>query len=212
MTDGDSRRAVFLDRDGVINHMVYNPEFGTVDSPQNPDEFELMPGAGRAVRMFNEMELLAIVVSNQPGIAKGKYTPGILQAVTDKMNSELAQSGARLDGVYYCRHHPQAVVEEYRQHCDCRKPKPGLLLMAAREFEIDLSRSYMIGDGITDILAGQATGSRTFFIGQAKCYVCAMMEDQGAKPDFVLPSLADAASLIQRLEREDQQSEVGHRL
>ena len=202
MADRDSRRAVFLDRDGVINRMVYNARFGTVDSPQNPDEFELVAGAGEAVRMLNEMGFLTIVVSNQPGIAKGKYTPEILQTVTDKMEAELAQYGARVDRVYYCLHHPQAVVEEYRQNCDCRKPKPGLLLMATRELGIDLPRSYMIGDGITDVLAGQEARSRTFLIGQPKCYMCAMMENQGAKPDFVVPTLADAASLIQRLERQ----------
>jgi len=180
--------------------MVYNPEFGLVDSPQNVDEFQLLTGVPEAIRLINEMEFLAVVVSNQPGIAKGKCTPAILEAVTAKMHRQLAEDGARLDAVYYCRHHPQAVLEEYRVICHCRKPRPGLLKEAAAELGINLAASYMIGDGLTDVQAGKAAGCKTIFLGQRKCYTCHFMEDTGAKPDLIATDLLEAVRLIQRLE------------
>src|SRR3990172_1193265 len=101
-------RAVFLDRDGVINKMVYNSEFGLVDSPANPDEFRLNSGVAEAICQINRMGLLAIVVSNQPGIAKGRFTRALHDAMTDKMHRLIEQAEGRLDGVYYCLHHPHA--------------------------------------------------------------------------------------------------------
>jgi D-glycero-D-manno-heptose 1,7-bisphosphate phosphatase len=193
------RRAVFLDRDGVINRMVYHAEFGLVDSPQNPGEFQLLPGAGEAVRHINELGLLAIVVSNQPGIAKGKCTPAGLEAITARMHAELAAVGARLDAVYYCLHHPEASLAAYRLACDCRKPQPGLLQRAAREHSIDLGSSFVVGDGLTDVLAGQAVGCTTLFLGNHKCEVCRAMDGQGARPDLVVSNLVEAVELIDRL-------------
>jgi D,D-heptose 1,7-bisphosphate phosphatase len=194
------RRAVFLDRDGSINSMVYNSEFGLVDSPQNADQFQLLPSAPEAIRLINEMSLLAVVVSNQPGIAKGKCTPDDLEAITQKMHRELAAGGGRLDAVYYCLHHPEALLEEYRVICDCRKPKPGLLQRAAEELGIDLGTSYMVGDGLTDVLAGKAVGCITIFLGNHKCELCSVIETLGAKPNFIAPSLWEAVRLIQRKE------------
>ena len=100
----------------------------------------------------------------------------MLEATTAKMRSELESQGARLDGVYYCLHHRDALLEEYRVSCNCRKPKPGLLLRAAGELGIDLSRSYVVVDGIMDIAAGQSVGATTLFISSRKCYVCAELE------------------------------------
>lgn len=190
------RRAIFLDRDGSINGMVYNPEFGVVDSPQNADEFQLLPGVPEAIQMINDMDFLAVVVSNQPGIAKGKYTPAILEAVTDKMHRQLAEAGARLDAVYYCLHHPEAVLEKYRIFCDCRKPKPGLLRRAASQLGIDMRASYMIGDGLTDVLAGKAAGCTTILLGNHKCEICRMMEELNAWPDLRAASLLEAVRII----------------
>lgn len=192
------RSAVFLDRDGVINPYVYNPEFGTVDSPNSPDEFTLVPGAGQAVAEFNRLGFLVIVVSNQPGIAKGKFTSAILEQVDAKMRAELAAGGGKLDAVYYCLHHPDAAMPAYRVRCECRKPHPGMLLEAAREWNIDLKNSYMVGDGITDIEAGLAAGTHTIFIGQSKLYVYEAFEKHGVQPDFMAPTLAEAAQIIKR--------------
>ena len=189
-------RAIFLDRDGVINRMVYNPEFGLVDSPANPDEFQLLPDVGEAVHQINQLGFLAIVISNQPGIAKGKFTHTILEAITGKMHRELAKTEARLDSVYYCLHHPQAALDEYRLECDCRKPKPGLLLQTAQEWDIDLEHSYFIGDGITDVLAGQAAGVQTILISSKKLYLYDALAQRNANPDYIVDNLDDAVEII----------------
>lgn len=191
------RRAVFLDRDGCINAMVYNPDFGIVDSPYHPNQFTLLPGVAEAVRAINTMGLLAVVISNQPGVAKGKCTLGLLDAVTQKMRQELSSAGAHLDGVYYCLHHPEGVVQEYHRVCDCRKPAPGLLLQAARELNIDLSASCMVGDGVTDILAGQAAGCRTVWLGSLKSDISHVMVEMDAHPDRVAADLQEAVKYIQ---------------
>jgi D-glycero-D-manno-heptose 1,7-bisphosphate phosphatase len=180
--------------------MVYNPEYGIVDSPSNPEQFELLSGVGKAVKLMNEMDMLVILISNQPGIAKEKYTHQILDAINQKMQKELAKYGAHLDAIYYCLHHPDAVLEEYRIVCNCRKPKPGLLEKASKEHNIQLESSYMIGDGLTDIQAGKAAGCKTIFLGQQKCYVCQRMEALNAKPDFIVSDLLEAVKLIQKTE------------
>jgi D-glycero-D-manno-heptose 1,7-bisphosphate phosphatase len=108
LTSQHSRSAIFLDLDGVINEMVYNPEFGLVDSPANTKEFILLPSVGNAIRKLNQMGLLVIVVSNQPGVAKGRYSLALHNAMTEKMHLELTQAGAKLDAFYYCLYHPEA--------------------------------------------------------------------------------------------------------
>jgi len=193
-------KAVFLDRDGVINAMVYDSDHGTVDSPMNPDQFRLLCGAGEAIKRINEMGFLALVIGNQPGIAKGKSSPKMLEATDKKMKEELARCGAHLDKVYYCLDHPQAVIKEYRKNSPYRKPEPGLLLKAAEEFEIDLASSYMIGDGLTDIQAGKKAGCKTILLGRLKCDLCRLMEDLEAKPTFIVSNLAEAVTLIEKLE------------
>jgi D-glycero-D-manno-heptose 1,7-bisphosphate phosphatase len=157
-------RAVFLDRDGVINVAPYSAVEGKPDSPYRLDELRTLPGVARAIRLINDMGFLAVIVSNQPGIAKGKCDRAFLEAVDAQLRDELAREGARLDAVYYCLHHPEAQVEALRAECDCRKPKPGLLRRAARELDVDLARSYMVGDSVVDIEAGIAAGCRTIFV------------------------------------------------
>jgi len=195
-------KAVFLDRDGVINAMVYHPDYGIIDSPNNPDEFKLLPGVGEAVKRINEMGFLALVVSNQPGVGKGKFTLKILETVDKKMKEKLAQYGAHLDKIYYCLDHPEAVIKEYKKNSPYRKPEPGLLLKAAEEFKIDLSSSYMIGDGLTDVQAGKRAGCKTIFLGREKCDVCKLMQDLQVKPNFIVPNLPEAVKLIGKLEGE----------
>jgi D,D-heptose 1,7-bisphosphate phosphatase len=194
------RRAVFLDRDGVMNSYVYNPEFGTVDSPSNPEEFSLLPGIADAVIEFNHLDLLTIVVSNQPGVAKGKFCMELLEQMTEKMVEALVASGARLDEVCYCLHHPEASVPKYRGNCECRKPKPGLLLRAADKWRINLSESYIVGDGITDVQAGIAAGVKTVFVNLRKCYLCEELAGQGVQPDYFVSSLTEAATVIRSIE------------
>ena len=155
------QKAVFLDRDGTINKYV-----GFL---RNIDDFQLLPGVAEAVRLLNTSGYLAIVVTNQPVIARGEVTVPQLQEMHNKMETLLGAEGAYLDAIYYCPHHPDhgypGEVEALKINCDCRKPKPGMMLRAAEEFNIDLSQSWMIGDGENDIKAGKAAGCRTVLIG-----------------------------------------------
>lgn len=193
-------KAVFLDRDGVINHYAYNREFGTIDSPANPHEFVLLPGVAEAIAKLNEAGLLTIVISNQPGIAKGRFTSELLEAMTEKMKQLLAQKGAKLDAVYYCVHHPEGIIDGYQLACECRKPSPGLLHQAARDWGINLRRSYMVGDGIVDVLAGRQAGTKTVFVGPGKGYIYAELKRQNAWPDWIVGNLLEAAELIEAAE------------
>lgn len=192
-------RAVFLDRDGVINRMVYYAEHGIVDSPFKAEQFFIFPEAAKAIRLIHKMGMQAILVSNQPGIAKGFYPLKNFTALNRKMRSIL-KGPASLDGIYYCLHHPQAKIKKYRRLCNCRKPRPGLLLSAAREKGIDLPRSYMIGDGVVDIEAGSKAGCRTILIGKPKCDMCRILADKGLEPDAIAENLWEAVCKIKKWE------------
>ena len=150
------QRAIFLDRDGTINKYK---GFLT-----NPEDFELLPGVAKTIRTINHSGYLCIVVSNQPVIARGDCTFEELQTIHDKMETLLGKEGAFVDGIYYCPHHPvkgfKGERPEYKIDCDCRKPKAGLLLQAAKDWNIDLSQSYMIGDSDRDVEAGQNAGCK----------------------------------------------------
>lgn len=190
------RKGVFLDRDGVINSYAYNAEFGTIDSPAHPGEFALAPGAAEAIAKLNEVGLFVAVVSNQPGLAKGRFSPALLDAVTEEMKRKVEQAGAHFDAVYYCLHHPEARIEQYRIACDCRKPKPGLLYRAATEWGIDLGQSYIVGDGVVDVLAGKQAGVKTLFIGPRKGYIFSELERRNAWPNAIVNDLSEAADWI----------------
>ena len=175
------QKAVFLDRDGTINRYV-----GFL---RDIDDFELLPGVAEAVKLINTSGYLAIVVTNQPVIARGEITVKQLQDTHNKMETLLGAEGAYLDAIYYCPHHPhkgyEGEVPELKIDCDCRKPKPGMLLKAAEEFNIDLSRSWVIGDGENDIKTGQAAGCRTALIGT-----------DDYKQNETAPTLLDAVNII----------------
>lgn len=148
------QKAIFLDRDGTINKMV-----GFITKPE---QFELLPGVAKAIKAINKSGYLAIVITNQPVIARGDCTFEQLQTIHNKMETELGKEGAFVDAIYVCPHHTDKGFSgerpEYKCDCDCRKPKPGLLLQAAKDFNIDLSQSYMIGDSDRDVKAGENAG------------------------------------------------------
>ncbi len=147
-----SRSAVFIDRDGTLNE-----DIGYVSSS---DELVLYPWAAEAVRLVNESGLLAVVITNQSGIARGMYTEEILDSIHSRMTEALAREGARLDAVYYCPHHPEVGDVRYRVKCECRKPQTGMLERASRELDIDLARSFVIGDKASDINLAENAGAR----------------------------------------------------
>lgn len=156
----NKQRAIFLDRDGTINRYV-----GFL---RDIEQFELLPGAAEAIRRINASGYLAIVVTNQPVIARGEVTREQLREIHDKMETLLGREGAYVDAIYYCPHHPHrgypGEVAELKIDCDCRKPKPGLLLQAAEDYNIDLTKSWMIGDSQSDMQAGEAAGCKTALV------------------------------------------------
>jgi len=159
---GQRQRAVFLDRDGTINQYV-----GFL---RRIEDFQLIDGAAEAVRRINQSGYLAIVVTNQPVIARGDVTWAELEMIHRKMETLLGEKGAYIDDIFVCPHHPDkgfpGEVAAYKMECDCRKPKPGLLLHAAKQYNIDLSESWMIGDSPQDAQAGQAAGCRTATVSE----------------------------------------------
>lgn len=147
-----TNHAIFLDRDGTLNE-----EDGHITSP---DQFRLYSFAAEAVRLINEAGWRAIVLTNQSGVARDYLTEDTLLRIHEKMEESLRLQGARIDAIYYCAHHPDYGSPPYRRDCDCRKPKPGLVERAAKDFNLDLSRCYVIGDRYRDIEAGHAAGAR----------------------------------------------------
>jgi D-glycero-D-manno-heptose 1,7-bisphosphate phosphatase len=143
---------VFLDRDGTINE-----EVGYVN---HIDRFALLPGAVEAIRELNRFGLKVILITNQSGVARGYFPEKLLKAVHEKLCSMVEAAGGHLDGIYYCPHHPVEGKPPYRKDCHCRKPKIGMLQTASDELEIDLERSYVIGDRLNDIKLANNAGSK----------------------------------------------------
>jgi D-glycero-D-manno-heptose 1,7-bisphosphate phosphatase len=195
-------RAVFLDRDGVLNDLDYDPEEGRIASPLSARELRVFPYAGESVKRIQRLGFKAILVSNQPGVAKRQLTHVEFEKMNGMVRDELAKHGCSLDAEYYCLHHPDALVRRYRVDCDCRKPKPGLLLRAAEEHEIDLRRSFFVGDALVDVKAGRAAGCRTILLGHVTTFLSRMIEKEDARPDFVLPSLRQVPDLLRSLTSE----------
>lgn len=160
----NKQKAIFLDRDGTLNKYV-----GFLHSV---DEMELVDGVSEAIKLINKSGYLAVVVTNQPVIARGEITATQLQEIHNKLETLLGTAGAYIDALYYCPHHPhkgyEGEVPELKIDCNCRKPKPGLLLRAAEDYNIDLSSSWMIGDSDSDVEAGKAAGCRSIKVEEGE--------------------------------------------
>jgi D-glycero-D-manno-heptose 1,7-bisphosphate phosphatase len=158
------QRAVFLDRDGVLNQLAMNPATGEYESPHANGEVEMLPGAVAAAKRLQDAGFSLFVVSNQPSAAKGKLPLADLKAVIAYIESKLTEGGVRILRGYYCHHHPDGIVEGLSGPCGCRKPAPGSLLAARDEFGVDLVRSWMIGDQESDVQCGLNAGCRTVLV------------------------------------------------
>jgi len=156
------RKAVFLDRDGVINEEVENLA--------RPEDFRLIEGAAEAILRLNADGYLVVVATNQPAIAKGFASFKDMDRIHERMMTLLAESGARVDAVYVCPHHPEkgfpGEIRSLKVKCGCRKPEPGLMLKAMRELEVDANGSWMVGDSPTDVEAGRKAGLKTILVGK----------------------------------------------
>ena len=150
------RPAVFIDRDGTISE-----EVGYVN---HPSRFRLFPYAAEAIRILNENGWLAIVITNQAGVARGYFSEDVIVNVHEQLKHDLKQGSAQLDGIYYCAHHPSVGEPPYRVDCDCRKPKTGLIECASKDFEIDLAASWMTGDRYGDVELARNAGLHSAFV------------------------------------------------
>lgn len=148
--------AVFIDRDGTLNE-----EVGYVNHPRR---LRLLPRSAEAIRRLNRSGLKAVMVTNQSGVARGYFSEEVLHAVNEALVSQLKAEGAYLDGLYVCVHHPTEGEPPYRARCDCRKPEPGLLHRAAADLGLDLSRSWVVGDKISDVVTGRRVGASPILV------------------------------------------------
>lgn len=187
-------RAVFLDRDGTINKMVYYPEHGIADSPFVPTQMVLLPRVHKALKLLKKKGFLLVLVSNQPGLAKGHISEKNFRKIDSRLDELLAKEGVMFDKKYYSFYHKDAVHKKYRKAAHLRKPKPGMLFLAAKEHNIDLFKSYMVGDGVVDIKAGASAGCKTVFVGSLKPELWEYLK--GAVPDIVAADLLEAAKKI----------------
>jgi len=150
------RRAIFMDRDGTVCE-----EVGYVN---HVDRIRLLPRSAEAIHLANQAGFQTVIVTNQAGVARGYFDEDLVHEVHDAVRRQLADAGARIDGIYYCPHHPEVGAPPYRRECDCRKPGPGMLLRAREEMGIDLASSYMVGDTVKDLGAGRAVGATTVLV------------------------------------------------
>jgi len=189
--------ALFMDRDGTISE-----EVGYVN---HPSRFRLFPYSAAAVKKLNDKDWLAIVVTNQAGVARGYFSEDVILTIHDQMKQQLKQEHAQLDAIYYCAHHPTVGEPPYRLDCDCRKPKAGLINRAVEVFEIDLAASWMVGDRYSDVELAHNAGLRCAFVLSG--YGRGEWEYQRAtwklQPDLVCENLLEAVESILSLDQDN---------
>jgi D-glycero-D-manno-heptose 1,7-bisphosphate phosphatase len=185
-------KAVFFDRDGVLDRLVLNPKTGEYESPHAVQDLELLPGVGAALRPLQDAGFRLFLISNQPSYAKGKTTLENIRAIHEKFHRLLLAEGVQFTEYYYCYHHPAGVVPEYSGECSCRKPKPYFIFQARDRYALDLSASWLIGDQDTDIECGRAGGLKTVMIAEPR----SQKKRGSSRPDFYAPDLAAAAIIV----------------
>jgi len=183
-------RAVFLDRDGTVNE-----EVGYL---HKLDELRLIPGAGAAIKRLNEAGLKVVLVTNQSGIARGYFSESQLHDIHVRLEQMLSSEGARLDAIYYCPHHPSAGNSHYTRDCDCRKPGTGLIDRAARDLEIDVRQSFVVGDKWSDVELGQRAGAHSILVrtGYGSADEKRARPPHRVEPDFIAHTISEAADWI----------------
>jgi len=188
---------LFTDRDGIMSRMVkYSYDW---DSPQHPEDVVLVDGIEEVISWANTNGIPVIEISNQPGVAKGKMTQETSDAIEARVHELLKEKGAYVNKTYICPHSTNAIVASLKVDCDCRKPKPGLLLTAASELVIDLSRSVFLGDKDTDVTAGQRAGTKTilYIRGEDEAEKLEALKD--SKPDYKVDDMRDVLPILQEI-------------
>ncbi len=180
-------KAVFLDRDGVINREV--------DVLRSIKQLKLLPAAAKAVRKINKIGFLAVILTNQPVIARGWLTEKEMDKIHEVLIKRLDKKSAKIDAIYYCPHHPNANLKKYRLKCSCRKPNTGLIKKAAKELKIDIKKSFMVGDRTADILAGKRAGLKTILV---KTGYAGKDGKYKVRPDFTAKNISGAVEIIKK--------------
>ena len=195
------KKALFLDRDGVIVKMYYNRDFGTVDTPLSVKQIAFAPGIFEFLQVAKSLGFLLILISNQPAVGIKKINLQTHRKMKAYIKETLQNHGITLDGEYYCLHHPYASISKYKKDCVCRKPKTGFLIQAAKDFHIDLKKSWMIGDGVYDIIAGHNAGCKTILVGniiEGEYLDILEKKLEGIKPDYLVKYISEAKNLISK--------------
>ena len=185
-------KAIFFDRDGVINNLIFNPKTGEYESPHEPEDLEIISGALETIKTLSDKGYQIFVISNQPSYAKGKTTLEKIKEIQQKLKTQIEDCGINIREYYYCYHHPDGIVPEYTGECKCRKPKPFFIKKAEKDYDLDLSNSWMIGDQDSDIECGKNAGVKTILI---------INKDSGKKrgqvsPDYSVIGLSEIINLI----------------
>jgi D-glycero-D-manno-heptose 1,7-bisphosphate phosphatase len=189
-----SNAAVFFDRDGTL---IRDPGY-----LNHPDQVELLDGAAEALKQLQLLGYKTVVVSNQSGVARGIVTEEMLEKIHDRLGELLARKGASLDGIYYCPYHPDGSIPKYRKDSDWRKPRGGMLRAAAEQMDIDLTRSWMVGDNYRDIEAGHSVGCKTILTGSSQSNADLTEKN---RPDHVAVNMREAINIIKRFHRSPQE-------
>jgi D-glycero-D-manno-heptose 1,7-bisphosphate phosphatase len=192
-----SSAAVFFDRDGTL---IHDPGYVS-----HPDQVELLDGAADGIKEMKLLGYKTVVVSNQPGVAKGVLTEEMLEQVHGRLRELVSRGGGSLDAVYYCPYHPDGAVPKYRMDSDLRKPKPGMLLAASGAMDIDLTRSWMVGDSLRDTEAGRSAGCKTILISSG--HAGPEMTDKN-RPDHIAVNMREAVNIIKKYHRSGQDGRI----
>ena len=181
-------RAVFIDRDGTINANI-----GYIN---NLKDFKIYNGVAEGIKLLNQDGFKVIIITNQSGLARGFFTEEMLEKIHNKMKREISEKGATVDAIYYCPHHPDV-------KCSCRKPRTGLLEKAVKDFDVDIDESFIIGDRMLDIEAGQGIGCKTVLVPENKEKVAIEMQESNVKPDIICDDFYSGAEWITKLSNRD---------
>lgn len=191
-------KAIFLDRDGVINDLIYYPEEGVLDSPNSVKQFRISNGVIKALNKLKKLGYILILISNQPGVAKEKYTISEFKKIKKKMDGVLDKNKISFDSQYYCLHHPNAINKKYKKKCSCRKPKTKMLMKGVNTFNINLKCSFVIGDGLVDMKLAKKVRCRSIYIGNISLAVTKLFKQNKIKPFFIAHDLLEAVKCIEK--------------
>lgn len=195
-------KACFFDRDGVIVEMIYDLESDRIHIPLNPNQIKFAPGIFELLKTTKKLGYKNIIISNQPDIGLKRISKINFEKVRKTIFQRLEKEGIKLDGEYYCFHHPFARLKQYKKKCDCRKPETGLILQAVKDHNIDLKKSWMIGDGVNDIIAGHQAGCKTILIAnllETEYLRIVEQKLQGIKPNYLVKNLFEVVKKFEGL-------------